>query len=262
MKRSVSKHAIVVYAVALLFAVLAVDRVAGLVLGRPAEPRRLDLLKEIRTVTESGARESTIEDYETVRADRFLRPVPPPPPSSSFSSSPSAPSPTSSGEAPRPIYILRGTLIHSNPALSWAFIEIPGVREQQGYRLGDTIDNAQIVSIEDEEIRLRRGDEEITVTVSFTEDGRSEQRVEAARTEERRPEPRPEPSTSSPPPQVSSQESPRAGGPRSSQGFQRFLDRLSPEDRETFLSLPQDQRMEFIRSRRPRDGSGRRGGGQ
>jgi len=263
MKRPVNKLSLAIYAVASLFAILAADRVAGLVLGRSEEPRRIDLLNEIRTVTESGTKERTIEDYETVRADRFLRPVPPPPPSSSFSTSPSAPgAPAPRGEEPRPLYILRGTLIHSNPALSWAFIEMPGVREQRGYRVGETIDNAEIVAIDDEEIRLRRGDEEITVTVSFSDDGRSPQRVEAV--------PQPNPPTAanpapppSPPPQAAPQSPPQEGQEGGAQRFQRFLDRLSPEDREKFLSLPEDQRMEFLRNRRPRDGSGsgRRGGG-
>jgi len=270
MKRPVNKLSLAIYAVASLFAILAADRVAGLVLGRSEEPRRIDLLNEIRTVTEAGTKERTLEDYETVRPDRFLRPVPPPPPSSSFSTSPSAPeSPAPRGEEPRPVYILRGTLIHSNPALSWAFIEMPGVREQRGYRIGETIDNAEIVAIDDEEIRLRRGDEEITVMVSFSEDGRSAQRVEAVpqpnspTAANPAPAPSPPPQAASPPPQTAPQAPAQEGQEGGTQRFQRFLDRLSPEEREKFLSLPEDQRMEFLRSRRPRDGSGsgRRGGG-
>jgi hypothetical protein len=84
------------------------------------------------------------------------------------------------------VYVLRGTILHSNPALSRAFIEVPGVSEQTVYQCGDNVHGAMLVSIGADRVALRRGAETMELTVSFDEEVRQGFRHPTASREEGR----------------------------------------------------------------------------
>lgn len=65
------------------------------------------------------------------------------------------------------VYILRGTLVHSNPALSRAFIEVPGVSAQQAFHAGEEVHGAKILTIEKDRVALQKSDEIIRLAMNI-----------------------------------------------------------------------------------------------
>ena len=165
MSSLISKIALVVYAGAIFCAALATSSAVRLAQGGAGIEKNAEAFRRVSGAAPRLAEEVTLEEYAPIRPDLFVGPPPP---------QPSAP-PPAPGEAPvatvvtdvQMTYVLKGTLIHSNPALSRAFIEIPGVEEERAYRIGYMVHGARVVSISDKAAELRRGEESLYLTVNF-----------------------------------------------------------------------------------------------
>jgi hypothetical protein len=68
------------------------------------------------------------------------------------------------------VYVVRGIVVHSDPALSRAFIEVPGISEQRVYARGEEVHGSEILSISKDAVVLRRGEEDITLAVRYEDE--------------------------------------------------------------------------------------------
>lgn len=165
-----NKIALVVYGGAIFCAALATSSAVRLAQGGSGIEKNTEVFRRISGSAPQIATEITLERYAPIRPDLFCGPPPPPPPQTAFEPAAAAPE-TPVVTSVQMAYVLKGTLNHSNPALSRAFIEIPGVEDERAYRIGEMVHGAQIVSISDKAAELRRGDESLYLRVSFEDTG-------------------------------------------------------------------------------------------
>jgi hypothetical protein len=221
-----SKISLLLYAIAVALAALVADGAIRLASATRAVPRNRELFAKIYGPARTDAGTVTAEDYAAIQPDLFCaREARPPAPVE-----PRRYIPTSGR---RSAFVLRGTLIHTNPALSRAFIEIPGMSEQQAYRLGDTVGGAEIIAIEDDTAELRRGDEIITIQVSFGEQSPQSFLTPAGAAS----------SSAAPMDPAALQEAMR----RLPRSIQEVLQRVEPQERNRILQLEPSERMRALR---------------
>jgi hypothetical protein len=218
-----------------------------------------ELLADIRPNASLAAEPAKLEDYAAITSERFMSFVPTPP------ASPGAgqPRPGGAGAA----YVLRGVVFHSNPALSRAFIEIPGVEEERAYKIGDTVHGMSIDAIGERSVRIARNDQVYTLELRFDDSGsapppaprppdegdRRERRERPPAGPETRGERREWPQNAAPgaaprPAQDAAQGRPEALQnlpPRLRERFQA----LEPQERERLMRMSPEERAEFFRGR-------------
>ncbi len=161
------------YALPILPAALVAGSVLRLATADQQVARDRELFRKIRGSGSQEAGKVGMDDYVAIRPGCFYNQhvTPPPPEQLVHESAPQEPKPTGMSA----VYVLRGILAHSDPTRSRAFIEIPGVSEQRAYGCGDDAHGSKVVSIAKDTVLLRRGEEDITLTVRFEDalpDGR------------------------------------------------------------------------------------------
>lgn len=252
-----SKIALACYAAAACLFCIAAVTIAGIVLPGEAASRSNELLKDIRPNASPAAVQPALEDYVAVKPDRFMS-FPPPQPAQPSAEQPQEQPPPSGVAA---AYVLRGVMYHSTPALSRAFIEIPGVEEEHAYKIGDTVHGATISAIGERSIDILRSDRIYTLVVRFDDLGSAappEPQPQSAGVENR--EERRDRAQGETQGRRENREERQNRAQGDAQGRwdswesvpQRIRERLqslSPEERERFLRMSQSERAEFYRAR-------------
>ncbi len=271
-----SRIAVACYAAAVILFGLAADTVWGALFPGPNTARSMELLKDVPTSTSVIAAKAKIEDYAAIKSDRFMNPPPPPPPEQPRVEQPAQSHPPQGG--PNAAYVLKGTLCHSNPALSRAFIEVTGVEDERAYRIGDVINGAKIVAIGERTAVCSRGEGSFTLAVRFddvagpgqgpaADEGKGENRQarenrqgnpqaaekREAREEKReaREEKREEKAAQ---PQAETKTDAWENLPAR---LRERLQSLNPEERARYLRMAPAERAEFFRSRRAQENAGK-----
>ncbi len=252
-----SKIALACYAAAAgLFCIAAVT-VAGAVFPGTAASGPNELLRDLRPNASPAAAQAKIEDYVAIKPDRFMS-FPPPQPAQPSAEQPREQPPPSGVSA---AYVLRGVMYHSTPALSRAFIEIPGVEEERAYKIGDTVHGAAISAIGERSVAIVRNEQTYTLTVRFDDLGSAPQPApqsqpqNAGNREERRDRPQGRVEN-----REERRDRPQGAVQGAAQGRpdalenlpQRVRERLQsldPQERERFLRMSQEERAEFYRTR-------------
>jgi len=152
------KIAFLLYVLSLVLAGLTADKVVSFAAGTgtPAFPRSKEVFKKIPLAAGAPETGAAGDRYIAIKPDRFCG-----------RNEYAAPIVKQEGTGIRAVYVLRGTLIHSNAKLSRAFIEIPGVSGQQAYCIGDSVHGAVVVDIKPGLVTLKRGEETVNLTVSY-----------------------------------------------------------------------------------------------
>lgn len=139
-----NKIGLLLLLVSMALAGLSGWKVLGYVEGKNFPERKKDLFKNPLPSTKHHATgKVSLDDYVTVRPDRFCGYTPS-----------GKPIQKTEGSGKEAVYVLKGVTIHSNPALSSAFIEIPGVEKQAAYYPGDDVHGASLVRIAPEFVEL------------------------------------------------------------------------------------------------------------
>ncbi len=246
-----SKLALVCYAAAAALFCIAAVTIAGVVFPGTAASGPNELLKDIRPNASPTAAQAKLEDYVAIKPDRFMS-FPPPQPAQPTAEQPQEQSPPSGVSA---VYVLRGVMYHSTPALSRAFIEIPGVEEERAYRIGDTVHGASVGAIGERSVDIVRNDQTYTLTVRFDDLGSAAQPEpqpqDAGNREERRD--RAQGRSENREERQGRAQGDAQGRPDSWESLpQRLRERLQSldaQERERFLRMSQAERAEFYRTR-------------
>jgi hypothetical protein len=266
-----SRIAVLCYVAAVGLFGLAADTVWGALFPAAITARSTELLKDVRPSSSVVAAQAKSEDYAGIKSDRFMNPPPPPSESSRVEKQPLE----QSGQGgPNAAYVLKGTLCHSNPVYSRAFIEITGVEEERAYKIGDVANGATIVAIGERTADCTRGATAFTLVVHFDDaaapgqaQGATQEKGENSETKAGNPqaaekreareakrEAREEKSNQAQAENKGKADTWESLSPR----VQERLQSLGPEERERFLRMTQPERMEFFRGRRAQDGNAAR----
>jgi type II secretory pathway component PulC len=110
----------------------------------------------------------SLDDYKAIRPDRFCgRPTV------------SGPVRRKGGAAKETVFVLRGTAIHTDPARSYAFIEVPGADGQHACRVGEEVHGARLMLIERDFVEIEYLGKTVTVEVTEEEEPRGSRDAEA-----------------------------------------------------------------------------------
>ncbi len=170
MRRMTNRIALLIYVAALGFAVLGANSILSLAMPRSPVVKRSSLLKtKIRGTPDAETGKVDIDDYVGIRPESFCGLTNNVRVYTQQTRQERQYTPATNSST---VYVLRGTILHSNPSLSRAFIEVPGASEQTVYQCGDSIHGAMLVSIGADSVELRRGEETMELTVSFEEEVR------------------------------------------------------------------------------------------
>ena len=150
------------YGLALLLGALAFLALLDLLF--PPRPEGMDrsLLAPIPRVKGAGPGKESLQDYAAIQPGCFLGTVPDLPPRGRRA----RPGPVPA----RKLFVLRGTMIHSDPARSCAFIDLPGKEGQQAFFPGDSVQGAKLIEVAADHVLLRKGEQTIKLEVSLEEE--------------------------------------------------------------------------------------------
>jgi hypothetical protein len=123
---------------------------------------------------------------------------------------------------------VRGIIVHSDPARSLVFIEVPGEAEQSAYKAGDTVRGAKLLGIAENFAEFEIGGKPVRINLYETDEP-----VAAP--------PGPPPVMGTPPP-------PAAGPSPVDAGAQPpWLDKMPPQARELWLQASPEEREQFLK---------------
>ncbi len=148
------------YGIVLLLLAWLGEGVFALVTNDVKPEKQSGVFQKVPVASSLPARASTLDDYVAIKPDRFC----------GMASEPTVAPRTNTSIRPtgmQAVYILRGTLIHSNPALSRAFIDVPGVSAQQAYHTGEEVQGAKILSIKNSSVALKKGEDVIELAMNI-----------------------------------------------------------------------------------------------
>ena len=214
MSGSMNRLSLVLYGIAAVLAVLTANGLLDLVFAGPPDGKSRGVFRKTGGSSSRLNGRVSLDDYITILPDRFCGQT-------------RWRAPVKRGKGGlESVYVLRGIAIHSNPVLSRAFIEVPGVEGQQAYRTGDDVHGARLVRIENEHVELRKGTRTLTLKVSF-EDERPVGFKAAA-----------------PGARVRSFEAVIA---KMAPAARKVLNRATPRQRKQFMALPPAERTKALR---------------
>lgn len=205
--------------------------------------RNREVFRRIQSVVAAEDGTVALSAYDGVRPECFL-PPPPPAPEAGEPTTRWVP-PATTEEAPRlPVYVLRGTLAHSDASRSVAFIEVPGLERQKAYRVGEVVHGAEVVAIRSDEVDMRRGESIIRLSIDFKDPAGYAHRSAPTSGGER-------------PERASRGEQEREGASRRSEAMRRarterssspdeFLRRLPRVMREALETMPEGERRRLL----------------
>ncbi len=218
MRNIANRISIVFYVVAILFTGLTAWGFMDFVFPAPPPKRVAGLFANpLPKIKQKTGRKVDLSEYDTIRADRF----------SGFTAQ-GEPIKKMPGKGKEAVFRLRGTAIHSNPALSSAFLEVPGVDGQKAYYPGEKVHSAELIRIDQDYVELKVGDK--TVKLEVFED------EEPAPRGQHKPGHRPPGALAMPkwmqklPPEV-----------------KKYWDMVPPDKKAEFLKLPKEQQRELMK---------------
>ena len=141
-----------------LFIVLSLKAGISIINPQPGFETKNDLIKRFSIPLKKKTAPIKRDKYISILANRFLGGAVP-----------------FTGKKPRrktgfqAVYVLKGTIIHSDPNKSFAFIEVPGIEGEKAYSLGDDVHGAKLIKIRNNSVDLLRGKQLIRLEVSFEE---------------------------------------------------------------------------------------------
>jgi len=150
---------VVIYLIAALLVALTASTLFDFVFAASPAMKNRKVFAAVNGASHHLDGQVSLDDYITVLPDRFC----------GYTSG-RTPFKRRKGAGLEAVYVLRGTAIHSDPALSRAFIEVPGVSAQQAYRPGDDVHGARLVRIENDHVEMKKGQQAIRIDVSFDVD--------------------------------------------------------------------------------------------
>ncbi len=214
MSGSTNRLLLVFYGIAVVLAVLTANSLLDLVFAAPQDGKSRGVF---RKPTGSSSRLNgrvSLDDYITILPDRFCGQT-------------RWRAPVKRGKGGlESVYVLRGIAVHSNPILSRAFIEVPGVEGQQAYRTGDAVHGAMLIRIDREQVELKKGTQTLTLKVSFEDEKPAGFNAAAPGT------------------RTQSFEAEIAKLPAAAR---RALNRATPQQRKQFMALPPAERTKALR---------------